>query len=233
MKYVLNPLISIFTLCFFLGCQVDDDPAEIPNTEPIISFSEEALFASNEDGVISVTIEDDLENTEASSIASVRYTVVAFDSTEIQQGSIPGNDNLVTGDVIIKAGEYEPNETDQPYTLSVTATDSRGLSSTLTKKFNVYQGYGSIGLAGDAIPGGWHNDEDMTEIEDGVYDLLVDLTANDVKFRADDDWAINWGASTFPTGTGIQGGPNIPISEAGRYYITFDTKNGSYNFVKQ
>ncbi len=234
MKYSFSFLILILTLGFLPACQVDDDPVEeVPNTEPLISLSEDALFSNIEDGVISITIEDDLENTEASSIAAASYEIKSFDGTEISKGRIPGNDNLISYEIVISADEYDTNDVEEPYTLSVSATDSKGLSSSQSKEFSIYQGYASIGLAGDAIPGGWHNDADMTEIKDGVYELLVDLTANNVKFRADDDWAINWGASTFPTGIGIQGGPNIPIREAGKYLITFDVKDGSYNFEKQ
>jgi len=58
----------------------------------------------------------------------------------------------------------------------------------------------------------------------------VTIATGAVKFRQDQDWTINWGANTFPTGTGTQGGPDIPTT-AGVYNITFNRTTGVYNFA--
>jgi hypothetical protein len=50
-----------------------------------------------------------------------------------------------------------------------------------------------------------------------------------LKFRAEDDWAVNWGAEDFPVGTGTQDGPNIPVT-AGTYAISLVTDTGEYAF---
>ena len=73
----------------------------------------------------------------------------------------------------------------------------------------------------------------MAEIGDGVYQVTIELASLSAKFRADDDWAVNWGAPDFPSGRGTQDGDNIPIAEAGTYKVTFDSKDSSYNFEKQ
>lgn len=71
----------------------------------------------------------------------------------------------------------------------------------------------------------------MTTTDFVTYTLPnVSVTAGEVKFRQDYDWAINWGGSTFPSGTGIQGGQNIP-TVAGTYDITFNRSNGTYTFI--
>jgi hypothetical protein len=51
-----------------------------------------------------------------------------------------------------------------------------------------------------------------------------------VKFRQDADWAVNWGDAAFPSGTGIQGGSNIPVP-AGTYDFSFDITTGDYSFT--
>ena len=71
----------------------------------------------------------------------------------------------------------------------------------------------------------------MTTTDFVTYTLPnVSVTTGEVKFRQDYDWAINWGGSTFPSGNGVQGGPNIP-TVAGTYDITFNRTNGTYTFI--
>ena len=65
--------------------------------------------------------------------------------------------------------------------------------------------------------------------ETGLLPITATLTDGAVKFRAQDDWAINWGATDFPSGVGTQNGDNIPVS-AGTYTIKFNVKTGAYSF---
>lgn len=89
----------------------------------------------------------------------------------------------------------------------------------------------SLGIIGDATPGGWNTDTDMTEdaTEVGVVKLNVTLTAGGAKFRVNDDWKYNWGAADFPTGTGVRDGANIPIP-GGTYNVSFNVNTGAYSF---
>jgi hypothetical protein len=41
---------------------------------------------------------------------------------------------------------------------------------------------------------------------------------------------VNWGATEFPTGIGVQNGSNIPIT-AGTYVVVFNDITGGYNFI--
>jgi hypothetical protein len=57
----------------------------------------------------------------------------------------------------------------------------------------------------------------------------------DMKFRLDQDWAVNWGSLEFPSGTGTQDGPNIPVPlntsfETTVYQVTFNCRTGAYTF---
>lgn len=62
-----------------------------------------------------------------------------------------------------------------------------------------------------------------------IWRLRIELVDGEAKFRADNDWAVNWGAGDFPSGIAEQDGANIPIP-AGDYKITFNTLTGAYNF---
>lgn len=89
--------------------------------------------------------------------------------------------------------------------------------------------YPTIGIIGDATPGGWGAETSMTDKGDGSFEVTLDLVAGEAKFRANNSWDTNWGATDFPSGVGVQNGPNIPIP-AGRYKITFRPGTGAYNF---
>ena len=91
----------------------------------------------------------------------------------------------------------------------------------------------SIGIIGSATPTGWDSDTDMVPDPDsaGIWSIVMNLTEGAVKFRQDNDWAVNWGSNTFPSGVGTQDGPDIPIPAAGEFTITFNANNGEYHFT--
>lgn len=96
--------------------------------------------------------------------------------------------------------------------------------------------YCTVGLIGDASPGGWDVDVDMrlndpTKVDKRTWTTTVLLNTGAVKFRAMDGWDINWGSTAFPIGTGTQNGPNIPIATAGYYKIVFNDETGAYTFT--
>lgn len=90
----------------------------------------------------------------------------------------------------------------------------------------------TIGIIGSATPGGWGAETKMN-ISDpknpNIATLTLDLGAGEAKFRANNDWKFNWGATGFPSGKGTPGGPNIPIP-AGKYTVTFNVNTGEYSF---
>lgn len=103
--------------------------------------------------------------------------------------------------------------------------------NTNTGAYN-FKVFSDVGIIGSATPGGWDADTDMYEVQGDTnkYFITLNLVAGEAKFRRNNDWAINWGGSDFPAGIGTQDGPNIPISQAGKYYITFDRSTGAYTF---
>ena len=73
----------------------------------------------------------------------------------------------------------------------------------------------TVGIIGNG--GDWATDIEMTyNIEAGCMEVTTELAAGEFKFRANHDWAINWGGS-FDNLT--QDGPNLSVAEAGTYKV--------------
>ncbi|WP_286761460.1 SusF/SusE family outer membrane protein [Salegentibacter sp. UBA1130] len=93
----------------------------------------------------------------------------------------------------------------------------------------------NIGIIGDATPGAWDDDTDMTQSEFNPhiwYIEGIELTDGEAKFRADDAWDLDWGGATPVSGETTVAGPNIPVS-AGTYDVWFNTLDGRYIFIPQ
>lgn len=88
-----------------------------------------------------------------------------------------------------------------------------------------------IGIIGTSVNGAWNTDFKL-KTSDGVNYTInsIFLNAGELKFRMNNTWDANWGANTFPTGTGVNNGPNIPIANKGNYEILFNRKTGIYTF---
>ena len=76
----------------------------------------------------------------------------------------------------------------------------------------------TIGLIGDATPGGWNTSTPMTyNTTDRCWEITATVTNGTFKFRANDGWTYNWGGDMSNL---TQDGANINIS-AGTYNIKF------------
>ena len=165
-----------------------------------------------------------------------------------------GNADVWKGTVNIKEGEFK-YRADSAWTISwgggtfpsdtasltggniaVTADQAGDYLVTFNTKSLIYnflkiEDFESIGIIGDATPGGWDNETKMIQDanDKSIWRLRVDLVAGEAKFRANNDWVFNWGSADFPSGTGVQDGANIPVV-AGDYKITFNSTTGEYNF---
>jgi hypothetical protein len=56
--------------------------------------------------------------------------------------------------------------------------------------------------------------------------------ACELKFAANGNWDVNWGAAGFPYGVGVQNGSNIPVSE-GDYTVFLNDLTGQYMFISK
>ncbi len=82
------------------------------------------------------------------------------------------------------------------------------------------------GIIGSATPGGWDNDTDLTyDATTRVWTVTLALSADEIKFRANDAWDLNFGDDdTSDNNIGLGEG-NIAISQAGTYLVTLDLSN--------
>jgi len=86
------------------------------------------------------------------------------------------------------------------------------------------------GLIGSATSGGWDTDTPMTyDVANKVWTVTADLTAADIKFRANGGWDLNYG-DDGANGTLEPGGANITVSEAGNYTVTLNLSNPVYKY---
>lgn len=107
-------------------------------------------------------------------------------------------------------------------------------SNTVIVEVTPYRPLNSVGIIGDATAGGWNTDSDLyrpSASQPSDWTTIIKLEGGkQAKFRADDDWATNWGDGAFPSGTATQGGPNIPIPTTGFYKVNFNAATGAYSF---
>lgn len=84
------------------------------------------------------------------------------------------------------------------------------------------------GIIGDATPSGWDADTPMTyNSSDESWSVTANLTAGKFKFRANGEWAINYGGQIDNLSLG---GDDISIEEDGNYTIKlYLTRNNSTN----
>jgi hypothetical protein len=87
------------------------------------------------------------------------------------------------------------------------------------------------GIIGDATAGAWTTDQNMTfDPATGLWSAILDLKTGSIKFRANDDWAVNYG-DTGANGTLELDGTNIAIAAAGTYTITLKLGVPDYTYT--
>ncbi len=87
------------------------------------------------------------------------------------------------------------------------------------------------GLIGSATPDGWNSDQNMTyDPATGLWYITLDLVAGEIKFRANDDWAINLG-DDGANKTAEYNGMNIAIAAAGNYTIKLALNVPKYTYT--
>jgi hypothetical protein len=95
--------------------------------------------------------------------------------------------------------------------------------------------YQTVGIVGSATTKGWETSTPMTQgtgVNAHRWTITIPLKEGEVKFRANDNWDVNWGAKDFPSGTGTQGGANIVIPTTDTYAVEFNDATGAYKFTK-
>lgn len=90
----------------------------------------------------------------------------------------------------------------------------------------------TIGIIGDATPGGWDASTALTPSADNlVWEADVEFGATgEWKFRANNDWAINLGGALDNL---VQDGGNLPTPGAGKKHIRLDLSTHPYTVTVQ
>ncbi|MCB0443664.1 MAG: hypothetical protein KDC50_06395, partial [Flavobacterium sp.] len=90
--------------------------------------------------------------------------------------------------------------------------------------------FDNIGIIGGF--NSWAESEQMVTFDGSLYTLDdYYFSADEVKFRKDNNWDVNWGGSTFPSGEAIANGNNIPLV-AGFYNVAFNYSGLNYSFIQ-
>lgn len=85
------------------------------------------------------------------------------------------------------------------------------------------------GVIGSATAGGWDSDQNLTwDAVNHVFTVTLNLTAGELKFRANDAWDLALGGTVDALTTS---GGNIAIAAAGNYTITLDLSKATYTCV--
>ncbi|WP_303311091.1 SusE domain-containing protein [Hymenobacter sp. BT730] len=97
-----------------------------------------------------------------------------------------------------------------------------------TKKYSVTSTTWAV--IGSATAGGWDAETPMTyDAANGVWKVTTTLGAGELKFRANNAWAINMG-DNGANGSPDYDGSNIVSPGAGSYTITLDLSKGAGNY---
>lgn len=127
-----------------------------------------------------------------------------------------------------KGTNYGANFDTAPDAANIVITEPAGyyqVDVDLSEKTYTLTPITSIGIIGSASPNGWDSDVDMTYVPynkdtkevNGYWEVKnITLSAGEIKFRANDDWAISWGGELDNLTT--KNGGNITV-EAGTYDI--------------
>lgn len=120
---------------------------------------------------------------------------------------------------------------------NLTMTGAAGVFLVRANTQNMTWNYTRIstwGIIGSATPGGWGSSTPMTfNVGTGTWTITTNLTGGqELKFRANDDWAINFGDDAPRDNKPDYNGANIPIAADGNYTITLDLGvAGNYSYT--
>lgn len=105
-------------------------------------------------------------------------------------------------------------------------------ANTTTLTWGYYK-VNTFGIIGSATPGGWGASTAMTfNPANGSWSITANLVSGELKFRANDDWAVNFGDNNNPIDNKPEyDGSNIPVAAAGNYTITLNIGiGGNYSY---
>ena len=148
-------------------------------------------------------------------------------------GCIVDGDNSPSGTIINSGAQAISAPSAEYYTFTF---DLASMTYTWIKLDNQNPTeYSAIGVIGDF--NGWGSDLDMTQVTPHNWYVVGTVSDGGLKFRANHDWGVNWGAEVSITeanfyGKGVQDGSNIYVP-AGTYAFYFNDITGQFGIVAQ
>lgn len=222
-KLLRNLVLSASACLALAACDNGNADVTVFDSPPAVTVIRPGMATANINFNMKLKFSDGADpSLSISPLQSGQFQIKNSGGTTVQEGSLQLSGVLQEASVPVNALALGN------YTVRVIAQDVAGNRDTTDVAFRVV---GSIGIIGSATPGGWVTDTNMarSDSDPDLYSVRLTLTNGFAKFRADDDWATNWGAATFPEGKGTFGGNDIPV-EAGTYDITLNTATGEYKF---
>ena len=77
----------------------------------------------------------------------------------------------------------------------------------------------------------WTTALPMKQISKNVWEITIDLTDGDIKFRTDGAWTFDWGRSEFDPNNLVFKGGDIPVKK-GKYHVTINIANNTFKLIK-
>lgn len=148
-------------------------------------------------------------------------------------GCVNDGDNAASGALVNTGAGAISAPSAEYYTFSV---DLATMTYSWTKLDNqTPTEYTKMGVIGDF--NGWASDLEMTQVTPHNWHVVATVTGGGLKFRANADWGINWGAAVTISesdfyGKGVNNGDNISVP-AGTYAFYLNDITGDFAIVKQ
>lgn len=113
--------------------------------------------------------------------------------------------------------------------------DGKYLLAEIKKEFPTLRlMYDNVGIIGTALPNGYEESVPMklTDENQSIWEIDVQLSEGNIKFRTRDSWTQNWGGNSFPKGYAQSFGRDIGVKEPGFYHVELNLSDNTYEFKK-
>jgi hypothetical protein len=239
MKNIITKLLFFLSLSLvLLSCDKRELIELKPDATTVVTLSETDLVLSSEMGeqeVLTVTWNEPDFGFDAGATYKVLLDFADGDFSEPQTFAVGNSlekvfkaDEINSKLLSLGAKPEEANEL-AIKVLIVLSNYSNILSDAVNISVTPYTSFLDLttnwGVVGSATPNGWDGPDIpfyQTGVEN-VYNAYATLATGEIKFRENNDWALNYGDNDND-GTLEEGGDNIPVSE-GSYKITINLNN--------
>ncbi|MDO6595437.1 SusE domain-containing protein [Oceanihabitans sp. 2_MG-2023] len=241
---IYKSILSLFITTLFVSCD-DNELTELnSNGIPEISLSDNTVILTeanaDQDALTITWTEPDYGFDAAPEAYKILIDTVDGDFTSPQSATASMSLKTFTAqqlNTLLTDLELPPNEESQVQIKvevvlsSINSIFSEAVNLTVTPYPALSDISSPWGIVGSATPNSWDGpDVPFYKTEnDNVFAAYVYLLDGEIKFRENNDWAVNYG-DTGVDGTLEGGGDNIAVT-AGTYYITMNLNTLTYTMT--